>query len=32
VIIGASFIVRSFVVRPESQNSSLPPPPPPSAL
>ena len=32
VIIGASFIVRSFVVRPESQNSSLPPPPPPTAL
>ena len=29
VILGASFIVRSFVVRPESQNSSLPPPPPP---
>ena len=31
VIIGASFIVRSFVVRPESQNSSLPPPPPNAA-
>lgn len=29
VIVGASFIVRSFVVRPESQNSSQPPPPPP---
>ena len=26
VILGASFIVRSFVVRPESQNSSLQPP------
>lgn len=26
VIVGASFIVRSFVVRPESQNSSQPPP------
>lgn len=32
VIVGAAFIVRSFVVRPESQNSSLPPPPPPNAL
>lgn len=32
VILGASFIVRSFVVRPESQISPLPPPPPPSAL
>lgn len=32
VIIGASFIVRGFVVRPESQNSSLPSPPPPNAL
>ena len=32
VILGASFIVRAIVVRPESQNSSLPPPPPPSAL
>jgi hypothetical protein len=31
VIVGASFIVRSFVVRPESQNSSLPPPAPPNA-
>lgn len=31
VILGASFIVRSFVVRPESQNSSLQPPAPPSA-
>ena len=27
VIIGGAFIVRSFVVRPESQNSSSPPPP-----
>ena len=32
VILGGSFIVRSFVVRPESQNSSLPPSPPPNAL
>jgi len=32
VILGASFIVRAYVVRPESQNSPLPPPPPPSAL
>lgn len=32
VILGASFIVRSLVVRPESQNSSLPPSPPPNAL
>lgn len=32
VILGASFIVRSIVVRPESQNSPLPPPPPPNAL
>lgn len=31
VIIGAAFIVRSFVVRPESQNSSLPPSPPSNA-
>ena len=31
VIIGASFIVRSFVVRPESQNSSFQPPVPPNA-
>jgi len=31
VIIGASFIVRSFVVRPESQNSSYQPPAPPNA-
>ena len=31
VILGASFIVRSLVVRPESQNSSLPPSPPPNA-
>jgi hypothetical protein len=31
VIVGASFIVRSFVVRPESQNSSLQPPLPPNA-
>jgi hypothetical protein len=31
VILGASFIVRSFVVRPESQNSSPQPPAPPSA-
>jgi hypothetical protein len=31
VIVGASFIVRSFVVRPESQNSSLQPPTPPEA-
>ena len=30
VILGASFIVRSFLVRPESQNSSLQPPAPPS--
>jgi hypothetical protein len=32
VILGASFIVRSLVVRPESQNSSLPPSLPPNAL
>lgn len=32
VILGASFIVRAFVVRPESQNSSLSSPPPPDAL
>lgn len=31
VIIGAAFIVRSFVVRPESQNSSFQPPVPPNA-
>jgi hypothetical protein len=32
VIVGASFIVRSFVVRPESHNSSsVPPPAPPNA-
>lgn len=31
VILGTSFIVRSFVVRPESQNSSLQPPSPPDA-
>jgi hypothetical protein len=31
VILGASFIVRSFVVRPESQNSSFQPPVPPNA-
>jgi FtsH-binding integral membrane protein len=31
VILGASFIVRSFLVRPESQNSSLQPPAPPPA-
>ena len=31
VILGASFIVRSFVVRPESQNSSFQPPAPPDA-
>ena len=31
VILGASFIVRSFLVRPESQNSSLQPPTPPEA-
>ncbi len=32
VILGASFIVRSFVARPESQNPPLSPPPPPNAL
>jgi hypothetical protein len=31
VILGVSFIVRSFVVRPESHNSSFPPPAPPDA-
>lgn len=31
VILGASFIVRSLVVRPESQNSSFQPPVPPNA-
>ena len=31
VIVGASFIVRSLVVRPESQNSSLQPPATPPA-
>ena len=31
MIVGASFIVRSLVVRPESQNSSYQPPVPPNA-